>query len=359
MKLKLDSLVEVKFDEENLLTSIISLIPYPLGRAVLFGWIYCGPYKHESYWLGEIDNGKFTYRILEDELTNRLVELTQRPNDSGGSYTKVRAFRIGNDVGLLIGSKEIWIYSSTSDNPTKILIKNHFSELGRPRHKTSVHDSHYVPIQCGYTNGNVVPVILSSPDWSHGQSIHACLLNIDLESGEGKWLNTNSDGKPFGITFDDYAEFIKPEAIRSAYMTDGKITYHPPMIMDCSLNGEFINLYIGGYSNAHHKFGLPLSLISENLQNNKLNRMLFRANEQSFGRICASGNLLILTPLRKNDPSKGKQSIVNFKTGEPMHLIPPKGLTKFFMLDHYDGNYWLSKDQWGYGISKIAICSEA
>ena len=130
------------------------------------------------------------------------------------------------------------------------------------------------------------------------------------------------------------------------------------MILDCACDDAQWRLYVGGYSAAYHRFGLAPSVLCRCGPDLSLREAEFQAREDSLGRLCRSGDRMILTPLRKNGPGKGKQTIVHFADRREESPTLPRGYSRHSIVEYGDGSYWLLPMPWGYAHSPVVCCSE-
>lgn len=341
-----------------------ALLPCAGQRAIAFGWVRLSgsaPLSNEVYWVADVRREGVTQRMLPESLTERLVELTGRQQGTAGSYMWIHAFRLGEGFGLLLGTQEVHLFQTIHDEPTVIVIENGFFDLRAPEYVTWRGDRHYFPMHCGHSGGHTVPVVLSSPSDRAGQGRCASLLEIDTQAHRARWLLTGADGAPRGISFADYGPLLAKQGQTGALQfTEQEMTWDkPPLILDCAWMDNHWQLYIGGKSRAYHRFGLAPSVLSRNLPDLSLQGTVFEAREESFGRICASLDRMIVTPLRKNGPGKGKQTIYSFGDGEEHTLTLPRGYSKHSLVEYFDGCYWLLPIPWGYAHTPLVACTEA
>ena len=202
-----------------------------------------------------------------------------------------------------------------------------------------------------------------------GEGRHAGLLEIDAVAGRGRWLLVDAQGAPHRIRFADYAPFLGPADIGLSRLTlgasnapgqDGAAALsEPPVIRDCAWLGNEWLVYAGGFRGSAVRFGLAPSVLGAHRSDLSMREALFEAPEPSFGRLCASLDRLILTPLRKNGPAKGKQSMLRLSDKATVRIGLPRGCTQHSLVEYFDGCYWLLPMPWGYGADALVACSEA
>lgn len=354
MNLKFDFAAELPIRSSlSDIVSLTGLFPRSGRRAMAFGWI-AGGLSHERYWLADVGPEGVIPRILPAELTERLIELTQRPNDSSGSYIRLQAFGWGDGAGLLFGTHEVHVYDSIHAEPRIIAIDQELAPFAGPR---GVSTGGCYPVHCGHAAGHRVPVVVSAKGGA-GEGRHACVLEIDAAAGRARWLGTDESSAPFGLRADDYAKLLDERQVGSIGGPSLQWGQKSPLILDCALIGGHWHLYVGGYSRAYHRQGLAPSVLSRNGADLSVEQALFQAREDSFGRLCASGDRLILTPLRKNGPGKGKETIYHIGKNQEVAPVLPRGYTKHSIVEYADGCYWLLPMPWGYAHTPLIACSE-
>lgn len=339
MKLKFEFAAELPLKQSRTdIIAMTALFPRPGQRATAFGWGGGGMPK-EYYWLAEIGREGVSHRRLPESLTDRLVELSRRQGGTAGAHMYVQAFKFGEGVGLLLGTQEVHLYPTIQDEPQVLVIEQGFSSPGVPPARS--HDQ-WFPQQCGHSVGNRVPVVLFQRNGGQGEGRHLSLLELDPMAGRACWRLTDPVGIPYGTHY--------PSTLGLANST--------PLILDAAWIDEHWLLYVGGFSRAYYRFGLAPSMLSRNQPDLSLQARLFTASEDSFGRICASQDRLILTPLRKNGPGKGKQSIYRFDLDQEITPVLPRGYSKHSIVEYHDGCYWLLPMPWGYEFQPLVACSE-
>jgi hypothetical protein len=364
IKLKFEFEVPLPRRAPRDIVALTALLPGPDRRCLAFGWAAWDEDpvpRSERYWLADIGADGVRHRWLDPALTERLVALTARPPDSSGSYTRIHAFRHGTGLGLLLGSQEVHLYADIDAEPAVLTIANPFSGFGAPRLALARYDSHYLPLHVGPAHGGLVPVVLSAPDGSPGESRHASLLQVDADGGGARWLHTDAEGRPVGLRHADSAPFLEPHQPGAMRLEGNQFVWNtPPLILDALWRDDGGWLaYIGGFSTAYFRFGLAPSLLARHAPDLALREAQFQAREDSFGRFCASRDRLIVSPLRKNGPGKYKQTIVALADREEHAIKLPRGYSQHSVLDYGDGTYWLSPMRWGYACDALVACSAA
>jgi hypothetical protein len=323
------------------------LIPYSNARAIAFGWgtehnTFLG---NEQYWFSEIRRDGVSQCILPMELTDRFNHLVERENSGRGSFLQVKAFKLGEDVGLLLGSEIVFLYSSIHDNPKVIRIDNHFS-------------TNYFPEHCGNASGNIVPVVLSASRDSGGDGRHASLLEIDKDSGRARWLHTQAEGYPRSTLLEEYLQFCTWELGGLRVSNTGITRDQPPLLYDCAWVDNHWHLYAAGFDSAHYnRYGISLAVLTRNFVDLSFLEALFQPKEESFGRICASLDRLVVTPHRKGGIHKGKQTIYLYSDGEEHSVTMPRGYANHLIEEYCAGYYWLLANRLGYSNNSVAVCS--
>lgn len=354
MKLKFEFSADIPIKTSTRdIVSMTALLPVAGERAFAFGWAVMdgrGPLANERYWLADVRREGVAHRLLPESLCERFVELTGRGTGTDGSDMRILAFRCGEGIGLLLGVREVWLYAGIDAEPRVIAIENPAAaNAGMGREGC-------FPNRLGHSRGGRVPVVLTSPGDGIDQGRRAALLEIDEAAGRARWRTIDGGSALSGSRYADYASLLdehQPAAVQL-----GSSTGKPPLILDAAWIEEHWHLYVGGFSAAYHRFGLAPSVLSRNRADLSLEAVLFQAGEESFGRFCASGDRLLLTPLRKGGPRKHKQSV--FLLGERKECLPalPRGYTKHSLLEYFDGRWWLGPDRWGYGTLPLVVCSE-
>jgi hypothetical protein len=343
------------------IVAMTSLMPLPDRRCLAFGWAMLSDDpspREERYWMAQFGPDGVRHRILDPAVTAHLVALTARPNDSSGSYTRVHAFAHAGGFALLFGSHEVHLYPDLESEPTVLRIENSFATLGAPHSPNARRDSHYLPLRIGHAFAGDAPVMLASPEGGLGEASHACVLHVDAATRTARWLHTDVEGHPPRLRFADFAAFLDSPDRGGLRMDRGALTWDkPPLLLDAAWHDDQWLTYIGGFHGAAHRYGLPLSLLARHRPDLALEAALFTAGEESFGRLAASREHLILSPLRKNGPAKGKQTILALGDREAHALKLPTGCAKHHVLDVGEGTWWLSPMPWGYAAATLVACS--
>ena len=335
------------------------LIPYSNARAILFGWgsQHNAPLLEEQYWFAEINHGRVTKRNLPMALTEHLNELAgRRVIGFTASEMKFQAFKLGEGVGLLLGTELIHYFASIHDEPKLITISNPFSTLEERKYPSLKFDCHYFPTHCGNPSGNLVPVVLSKDSKSEGR--HACLLEIDPGLGRAEWLHKRADGHPHATLLNEYQPY-------GTSITEGGLSLsgtglahgNPPLLTDCAFIDGNWHLYAAGYNRLYMRDGISPAVLTRNAVDLSMLEALFLAKEASLARICASLDRAIITPYRKNGPHKGKQTIYLYQDRQEHDLTLPRGYTKHSIEEYYAGDYWLLPDRLGYSCDSVTLCS--
>ncbi len=82
---------------------------------------------------------------------------------------------------------------------------------------------------------------------------------------------------------------------------------------------------------------------------------VFHAGEPSHGDIAASLDRLIVSPLHKSGPRKGKQTVVTLADGQEHPVTPPRGYAGHQVLACNAGHYWLAPMP--QGLQPGALCA--
>ncbi len=364
VKLKVEYVAELALEESSFgITALTRLIPYSNARAIAFGWAWksSAGMLGERYWLAEIGREGVTQRELPKELTERLNLLLDRKPMTGHSEMRIQAFKLGEGFGLLVGSQEVHLFSGIHDDPKVIEVENNFSTLSTPKHPTSKYDSHFVPEHCGNASGNVVPVILAGHGDSHRSGRHASLLEIDSGAGRARWLLTREDGTPRTTRVEDYRQFCTNGREGGLRFDSGAglVWDQPPVLHDCAWIGNSWHCYSAGFSYPYLRYGIASgpSVLTRHRADLSLDTDLFLPREESLGRICASLDRMIITPLRKGGLNQGKQTIYRYCDGQEHPVTLPRGYAKHYVEEHYDRCYWMLPMPMGYTNSRVIACS--
>lgn len=350
MKLKFEFSAELPIKETPRdIVSMTGLFPRPSRHACAFGWVV-GASHTERYWLADVGPEGVQHRILPHSLTERFIALTGRLPGTPGSHVYAQAFGFGAGMGLLLGNRHLLLFPNIHADPQEIAIEagSGFADI-RGADGQLVHFA----LQCGHARDGGVPVVFSGAGFGQGEARHVGLLQVDASAGRAHWSGMNEQGLPptprLGPeTFSDPRESMFPGF---------DIGKGSPLILDAAhAEGQWL-LYLGGISRAYYRFGLAPSLLTLMGPDLSTHQPLFQASEDSFGRLCASGDRLILSPLRKNGAAKGKQTI--FRLDDRQEIIPtlPRGYTKHSIVEYCNGSCWLLPMPWGYQHSPLVCCS--
>lgn len=340
------------------LSSMTKLMPFADARAIAFGWgcdtgAYLGS---EQYWFAEITRDGVTRRKLPAALIERYNKLPERAYSSNKAATLLRAFKFAEGAGVMLGTDQVALFADIQAEPQIIAIENGFLTMSGPQYSSSKKDSFYFPEYCGNPAGNLLPVVLSAPEDSKGDGRHVGLLEIDAAAGKARWLHTQADGGPRATQLDEYKDFLMddgPLAGMGLALSRGR----PPVLYDCAWIADHWHLYAAGFQGNHNRYGISPAVLTRNRPDVSLDKALFQPREQSFGRICASHDRLIVTPLRSNGPNKGKQTVYLYGDGQEHALGLPKGYAKHFVAEYCAGSYWVLPTHLGGANDAVAVCS--
>lgn len=365
IKLKLDFQTTSDVSKEFVgTTSLTKLIPFKNNRVIAFGWgvnerIHGASFQ---YWLAELTSEGQITRVLPRELTHRK-ELLSPLNDDN----KVQAFKFGEQFGLLLSTEIILLFSNISDEPIVIPIQNHFSFFGQATHDSHANDNYFVPTHCGYSDCELIPVVIRHPKEHHcdvGRYLGLIQIHKDLQSAN--WVNTAADGTPKRTHLDEFRKFPMESGHGGSHLVTelGKNEFRrdlPPVISECARTQNEWYLYAAGYHPPLIRFGIPLGTLTKNNDDLSVIDLVFRPDEQCFSTICASLDRVIFSPLRANGSRKGKQSIFTLsdEIDHPINL--PRGFSKYQVQEYFDGLYWLTPKEIGYNgmPTQIVACVES
>ena len=363
-KLKVDFVAELGLEEFSFGNmALTKLIPYANARAIAFGWAWnsAAGMLGERYWLADVRREGVRRHLLPESLTERLNLLLDRKPMTGHGEMRIQAFKFGEGFGLLIGSQEVHLYAGIDEEPDVIAIDNDFSMHGTPRHATSKYDSHYVPEHCGNASGALVPVIFAGPGDRHQSGRHASLLEIDGDARKARWLLTHADGAPGTTRVEDYRQFCVNgrEGGARLDLQAGLVWDRPAVLHDCAWIGGAWHCYTAGFSYPYLRYGIATgpSVLARHRPDLTLDTELFLPREESLGRICASLDRAIITPLRKNGITKGKQSIYRYADGQEHEVGLPRGYAKHLVEEYLDRRYWLLPMPPGYRNNQVVACT--
>jgi hypothetical protein len=307
-----------------------------------------------GYWLAEVTRQGVSTHVLPTEWTHSNEGLLA-PRDL---EVPLQAFQLGKQFGLLLSPEALLLFSNIQDDPIRIPIDHHFSGLGELAHPSHTADSYYQAVHCGYGRAGVVPVILSAPT-GRGAGRHLALLEVDPSVGHARWVHTGSDGGPRTLDPTDYAGFDRSGMRETLSQMDPQVLF--PIVSDCGWLDKHWLVYAAGHVKNLVRFGIPIGVLTRNLFDLSLLEPVFRPSEQSYGTICASLDRLIVSPLRKNGPHKGKQTIFTFGDAQEHAITLPRGCTKHQVLDYAAGNFWLAPQAMNYNRMPVTLsaCRES
>lgn len=355
MKLKFDYAQPIPFNQPPRdWVALSALYPRPQRRALLSGWLPRS-LEPELYWLAEVAPEGCRSRMLGEELTRHFVALTGRSTSTSGSALQIVPFQMEGALGLLLGNRELHLFEDVEAEPQVMAIEGGeaFADARNREGQLA-----WYPLRSGHGAAGRVPVVFAAPDQGLGEGRHACLLDIDPAAGRARWLGLDAEGLPPRTRHPDFAGLAEPHEVG---LEGPEMSWTAsPLILDCAWRpDEGWLLYVGGHSAAHHRFGLAPSVLGRHGPDLALQGGLFQAREDSFGRFCSSGDRLILSPLRKNGPGKGKQTLYRLDTGEEQALALPRGYTKQSLVEYGHGCAWLLEMAWGYPSATVSCCVES
>ena len=148
------------------------------------------------------------------------------------------------------------------------------------------------------------------------------------------------------IVGDDYRQFDCGGSAGALRMVGGKfVTDNRPLIDDCAWINHCWMLYVAGFHPVRQRFGAKPCALTRNLADMSIVEAVFAPQDEALGRVCASQDRMILTPLRKNGPRKGKQTVYLFEQREEVPLVPPRDQSRSVAEEYCDGIYWLTPDR--------------
>lgn len=360
-KLKLDHVAELDLARRiGFAAALSTLLPFPGARAVAFGTDHGS--LQERYWFADIRRDGVRARALPAALTERFNLLADRTPDSSSAALHVRAFRLGDAVGLLVGSQEVHLYADIEAEPQVIAIDGHFGTRGEPFVARARRDSHWLPAHCGHADGNVVPVILHSPVDGANRGRHVALLEIDAGAGTARWRGLGADGLPRSPRRDGHMEFVdNPLQAGFRLAADGDIVSdQAPVLTDCAWRDGHWILYSPGFHAPHGRHGHAAGpcVLSRHRADLGMERILHHPGEYSLMRLCASGDRAIIAPLTSAGPAKGKAAIWH-ANGDVRPVTLPRGFPKHHVVEHGDGTWWMLPMPMGFRGDRVIACAEA
>ena len=359
LKLKIDFEVTLPAVSDAFSQSIgtTHLLPFEGGRAVVFGWgtnpglPHAGP---SGYWLAELTRDGATTRVLPEAMTHNVERLVAQQNPE--AY--LQAFQLGARFGILLAPEALLLFDHLQAEPARIAIEGHFSGLGELAHSSHASDSHYEVVHCGPGTGNCVPVVLASPT-SRGAGRSLALLEIDPDAKTARWRHTLPEGGPRTLQGDDYSAFDRNAgSTASLAQIDSRAAI--PIVNDCAWLGQEYLVYTAGFNKNYNRFGAPLSVLTRNHVNLSVMEPVFQAADASLARIGASLDRLVLSPLNKTGPRKGKQTLVTLADRQEHAITPPRGYTGHQVLACDAGYYWMAPQAMGYNRVPVTmqVCRE-
>lgn len=324
------------------LVAMTTLHAGPGQRLRAFGWLVRqadGPAAVERYWLADIAPDGVRSRILPAAFTERLVAVTQRAPGTSGSDIWAKGFALGEGHCVLLGTRELHWFPTLDAEPVVIGIEQAPAAAvgGGTR-------GDWMPMSVGLGTDDRVPVMLREPGGGYGEARHAALLAVDVRAARAHWV-LPADHRPAGLNVADYARYDYQAAL-------------PPLLLDVAWSeGQWL-VYAGGSGAAYHRWGLAPSVLARHRPDLSLAQPLWQAGEESFGRICTSLDRVILTPLRKQGPARGRQSVRAVADGAELLLRWPRGYTKYSLVGYGAGCWWLMEDPGRCSTSPLVACVE-
>ncbi|MFZ6745264.1 hypothetical protein ACO0LC_18730 [Undibacterium sp. JH2W] len=362
IKLKYNFQVELNLGKEfSGINSMTKLMSFANSKAIAFGW----KKNRESsaselnYWLAEITREGIRYRILPAEIIQQFKLVISGSLHEDSTRTQIQAFKFGEAFGLLLGSEYIYLLDDIDASPQLLKIENHFRLFSAPKYNSFKKDSHFMPVHCGNPSGNLLPVVFSSPEDSGNGGRHVCLLEIDEQSKQAKWLSTQELGIPRSTKFNDYKPYSKT-GTGGARLTNNSINMDlPPLIHDCAWIDEYWHLFVAGYNPVYQRDGVSPSILTRNHVDLSLHAPVFQPVDESLAHICASLDRVIVSPFFSSGQRKGKQSIYVLNEGMEYELTLPRGYSKFAVQEYCDGVYWLTPGKLGFNSMpfNVVACS--
>lgn len=337
-------------------SSIYRILPMGSGRAVLFGYGYLpikfSPGSVDSevrirYFLAEVRSGSCKYRELPADLHARFRNTIGYVQGSTQNQRgTIKAFKLGDRFGLLVGSAFVQVFDSFDAEPKTIPIANGFGHLAQPKHP-KWQPWHYLPVRCGYGTSDEIPVIFAPAgraggDESSGRAV--ALLNINVEAGTARFDNLNADGRPPQTQFEDYRRFYHDDKAGMA-MSLGQMSGGPlsPVLSDCAWDGEHLFAYAAGFGAYKKPYGVSPTVCTKNRRDLSIIEPLFEpeASSHCFGYFAGSLDRVLLHSMVKTSPRKGKPSVGSFKNRVEEIMQMPRGYADWSPIDYFDGDWWL------------------
>jgi hypothetical protein len=160
------------------------------------------------------------------------------------------------------------------------------------------------------------------------------LLRFDERASTTRWEWVDGSGDPPFLFKED---FPIPDHWRSMSSFDG---IHPRVDHGAWVSGTLRLFALGGLG-SFLKWGMDYSIAAVIRDGRAVDQ--WACDEASWGRFASSGQYLILNPLRKNGPSKGRSHLLDLRTNELHALQLPRGFAGYTPVDHDGGTLWLGR----------------
>ncbi|HEY8026605.1 MAG TPA: hypothetical protein VIF60_18825 [Burkholderiaceae bacterium] len=279
----------------------------------------------QQHWLVEVtrESGQVNTNIMEIPVELRTVPPTEEDDDPVDAFA---IFILNGKVGILQGDSRIHLFDSLDAKPRTMTVVKPFPQV---KSTTFGWKASFIPISCGKASGNLIPVVFQRPTEPVDYACFYSLLEINEAAGSASWVAATAKSRtPMHVRYER----------SNARHRD---TFHlGPILHDLAWDGKRLAAWVIGERESIKRWGMSYSaLLRCNMDGSKAELICDVAGE-CYGKLLQVDNLLILTPISRAAPRKGKQSLLNLGSlvEEPIEL--PRGLSTARVLDLADQTFW-------------------
>lgn len=305
---------------------LIAFLPFAEGRGVA-----AFRNAEDGFWLLEVGTPRgVVMRTIAPEIVNELKHYVRGDDDQRPGFPSTfLVFKFGERVGLLARDKKIYLFDDIAAEPVVIDIAMELPQVALP-YGANYRMSYYAA-SCGNSATTAIPVIFVHPNDRSDYPGYMALLEIDIDGRTASW-HTHDGNLPQPVIFGEHRHVSDERGLEGS------------IIHDAAWTGDKLLIFSIGARPQYFRARMSYSILLDTDVNAKSPHEIYECDESVFGKICASLDKVILTPLYKTGPRKGKQSLFDMKKKAEEAINIPRRHTKCTVLDIGDYYAWMTPD---------------
>ncbi len=239
-----------------------------------------------------------------------------------------RSFQMGDRVGLLLSDRWLWLFDPLKgDEAVEMAIDSPLPTWAPASWPDNV--ATYKPVRCGPTTGHRVPVVLRHPAATHDYTAHLSLLDVDVEGRRARWSLLDGEGRPVSVGFRPNPNFRGVEGHEGTYLGD------------LAWLGDRLRAFTIGNDTHIGRLGMRYAAVLETDPRGEKPVLLHELDEGCHGGF-VDGVDVLLAPLSKSGPRKGKAALLALPDCTEQELAAPRGYAGFQPFAARDGKIWFA-----------------